>query len=304
MPDPLTVKRPKPINNVTAWILGVPLAFIVMWFFRLLDRREDIHFENPWLNLAVHSALILVPILLSASMWLQGMEFAPTEETVICYSGYLNTFRTSWWTLLPVWPPGIFAAFILLRDLFTEYLPHPEVLTTSPLRGLMIVGATLGVSLLYTTTLFHRFGVRISAAGIRPSLIRFLEWQNIHHVRPEGEIYSFYQRAQPNLPISFIPVRNGDSKAVLDRLLSEHNIPLSKPAGRVLMLTKVVVLAGFIVNLLLCFWLRFGMKLGLLPTIGISLAIGMIANLALDKFRGVGKLSKFSPKIDSPRPEQ
>ena len=162
MPDPLTVKRPKPINNVAAWILGVPLAFIVMWFFRLLDRREDIHFENPWLNLAVHSALILVPILLSASMWLQGMEFAPTEETVICYSGYLNTFRASWWTLLPVWPPGIFAAFILLRDLFTEYLPHPEVLTTSPLRGLMIVGATLGVSLLYTTTLFHRFGVRIS----------------------------------------------------------------------------------------------------------------------------------------------
>lgn len=299
MPERLTVKRPKPINNVAAWILGVPLAFIVMWFFRLLERKEDIHFENSWLNLAVHSGLILTPILLSAAISLQRMEFAPIEEAVTCYSGYLNTFRASWWTLMPVWPAGIFAAFILARNLFTEYLPHPEALSTSPLRALLIMGVTLVVSLLYTTILFDRFGVRVSAAGIRPGLLRFLEWENIHHVCPESEIYSIYQRAQPNLPTSFIPVRCRESKAVLDRLMSEHNIPFLKSAGRMLMLTKLVVGACFIVNLLLCFLLRFGMSLGLLSTIGISLAIGMIANLALDKFRGIGKLSKFSPKIES-----
>jgi len=299
MPERLTVKRPKPMNNIAAYIVGVPLALIVTWFFRLLERGEDIHFENPWLNLAAHSGLILVPILLSAAMSLQRMKFAPTAETVICYSSYLNTFRASWWTLLPVWPAGLFAAFVLLRDLFVEYLPHPEVPATSPLRALLIMAVTLGVSFLYTTILFNRFDVRVSAAGIRPGLIRFLEWENIHHVRAEGEIYSFHLRAQPNLPVSFIPVRSEESKAVLDRLLSEHNIPFLEPAGRVLLLTKLVVLSGFIVNLLLCFWLRFGMSLGLLPTIGISLAIGTIANLALDKFRGIGKLPKLGPKIES-----
>jgi|ERR1041385_3074602 predicted outer membrane lipoprotein len=120
MPERLTVKRPKPINNIMAWILGVPLALIVVWFFRLLERKEDIHFENPRLNLAVHSAFILVPILLSAAMWLQQMEFVPTEEAVISYSGYLNTFCASWWTLLPVWPAGIFAAFMLGHDLLED----------------------------------------------------------------------------------------------------------------------------------------------------------------------------------------
>ena len=280
--------------------MGIPLAFVVMWFFRLLDREENIHFENPWFNLAVHSALILVPMLLSAAISLQRTEFAPTEETVICYSGYSNTFRASWWTLLPVWPTGLFAAFILLRDLFTEYLPHPEDLTTSPLRALLIMGVTLGVLLLYTTMLFHRFDARVSAAGIRRGLMRFLDWESIHHVCLHGEIYSFYQRAQPNLPVSFIRVRSGDSKAVLGRLLFEHNIPLSKAAGRVLMLTKLAVVACFALNLLLCFWLRFGMNLGLLRIIGISLAIGMVANVALDIFRGIGKLSKFSPNIEPP----
>jgi hypothetical protein len=148
--------------------------------------------------------------------------------------------------------------------------------------------------------LINQFGVRISASGIRTGLIRFLEWDNIHHVRPEGEIYSFYMRTEPNLAIAFVPVRSGESKAVLDRLLTEHHIPFSKSAGTVEMLTKLAVVASFVANLLLSFWFRFGMRLGLLSTLGISLAIGFIANLALDHFRGIGKLPKYSPTIEPP----
>ena len=201
---------------------------------------------------------------------------------------------------MPVWPPGIFAFFVLVRDLCTDYLLHPESLATPPLRALLIMGGSLLVSLLYTTILFNRFGVRVSAGGIRPGLLRFLEWDKIHHVCPEADVYSFYERGQPNLPISFISVRSKVSKAALDQCLSEHNIPFSKPAGRVLMLTKLAVGASFILNLLLCFLLRYEMSVGLLPTIGISLAIGMMANLALDSFRGIGKLAKFPPKIEPP----
>src|SRR5690349_14946313 len=111
MAERLTIKRPKPINKVAAWVLGVPLAFVVMWYYHLLEKGENIHFENPPLNLAVHSALILVPILISLAISLQRTEFAPTAEpeTVISQSSYLNTFRASWWTLLLVWPTGIFA---------------------------------------------------------------------------------------------------------------------------------------------------------------------------------------------------
>jgi hypothetical protein len=295
----LIIKHPKPVSKITGFILGVPLAIVVLWFFRLLERDEDIHFENPWANLAVHSALILAPILLTAAISLGPMHFTPTEETVLCYSSYLKTFRASWWTLLPVWPAGIFAAFILLRDLFTQHLAHPDVLMTSPLRALLVVGVAFGVSLLYSTILFNRSEVRVSADGLRPGLIRFLEWESIHHVSQEGEIYSFYHRARPNLPVAFIPVRSEESKATLDRFLAQHNVPMSETAGGLLIVMKLMVLSGFVMNLLLCFWLRSEVNLGLLPTIGISMAIGMMANLALDRFRGVSKLTTFYPKIES-----
>src|ERR1043166_6419900 len=71
MPERLTIKRPKPINTVAAWILAVPLAFVTMWYFRLFEKEENIHFEDRWLNLAVHSALILVPMLISVAISLQ-----------------------------------------------------------------------------------------------------------------------------------------------------------------------------------------------------------------------------------------
>jgi hypothetical protein len=306
MPERLTIKRPKPINKVAAWIVGVPLAFVTMWCFRLFEKEENIHFENPWLNLAVHSALILVPILISLAISLQRTEFAPTEETetLISQSSYLNTFRASWWTLLLVWPPGVFATFVLLHDLLTEYWVDPESLSTSPLRGLLIMAVAFGVSLLYMTMLLHRFAVRVSVAGIRTGLIRFLEWESIDHVRAHGQIYALYLRPQPELPIAFVPFRDKESKALIERLLSEHNIPLSNPAGKVLMVTKLIVLGGFIVNLLLCFWLWWFRNMSPLAVIGISLAIGMFASLMLDHFRGLGKLPKLSPVIDRATDQQ
>jgi hypothetical protein len=148
MPERLTVKRPHPVSSPVAFTVGVPLALVFVWFFGLLDKKQDIHFTYPWLNLAVHSALIVGPLLLSLAISWPKIEFEETGEAILGSSGYVNTFRLSWWTFLLMWPSSIFAVYELARVVFTQYLPHPETLSTPPLKALGIMAVALGVCML------------------------------------------------------------------------------------------------------------------------------------------------------------
>jgi hypothetical protein len=300
MAERLTVQQPKQANELTAFLVALPIVLVGVWFYLLHKKEQDVHFEAGWLNLAVHAAFILVPIVVSIVMLVRPLAFAPTDEALLCYSSYPKTFRASWWMLMPIWPPGLFAAFVLLRDLVTEYAPHPDTLATSPPRALLIIAVTFVVSFLYSNMIVDRFGLRVSAAGIRTSMVRFIEWQKFHHVTADGNIYGLYLNPKPAFPFTFIPVDDDESKALLQRLLSQHNIPTLNSGGAPLTAIKLASVAVCLLNLALCFWLRFGLHLGLMPIIGISFVVGTIANIALDRIRCVEMLPNNMPIVEPP----
>src|SRR3954471_25063960 len=117
MAERLTVKQPKQVNDLTAFLIAVALVSVGVWFYFLHQKNQNVHFEDGWLNLAVHSAFILVPLVVSVLILAKPLTFAPTDAALLFYSSYQKTFRSTWWMLMPIWPPGLFAVFVLLRDL-------------------------------------------------------------------------------------------------------------------------------------------------------------------------------------------
>jgi len=178
-------------------------------------------------------------------------------------------------------------------------VPHPHTLATSPLRTLLIIAVTFVVSFLYSNMLLDRFGVRVSTTGIHTSMVRFIEWEKFHHVTVDGKLYGLYLRAKPAFPMTFIPVDDDESKTLLQRLLTQHNIPTLQSGGAPLAFIKLASVAVCVLNLALCCWLRFQMNFGLMPIIGISFVVGSIANLALDKIRCAEMLPNSMPKVQA-----
>src|SRR5437660_3599273 len=75
----------------------------------------------------------------------------------------------------------------------------PEDLSTAPLRALAILGVTFALGFFYATILLGNSAPHtlVSPAGLRTGLIRFFEWENVHHVSQHGDLYSIYHRVNP-----------------------------------------------------------------------------------------------------------
>jgi hypothetical protein len=134
-------------------------------------------------------------------------------------------------------------------------------------------------------------------------MLRFLEWQKIDHVSPEGNVYAVYHEVSPALPVAFIPLKQAEPRAKFDQLLADHNVTIAKSAGRTLEATKLAVVIGTIANLLLCIWLWSGANIGILAIISISTAIGFGAGLTLDHCRKLTKLPKMMPVMQEEPPK-
>ena len=302
MPTPLTVKRPKVPSQPKQLVVGTLILGPLLGLWFVWRNNLDIHFEHPWLNLGVHAALIAIPLSWAFLISSPRLQFEQTEEEFLGNSTFLDKLPTNWWMMFLMWPAPIFAVLNLSQLFFTQYLAYPEDLSTTPLRALAIMAVTFAVGFFYATILMGNSEPQtlVSRAGLRTGLLRFFEWEKIHHLSQQGDLYSIYHHVNPALPAASFKLRDRESQATLERYISAHHVPVFNDMHTSFTHIKVGVILGFLLNLLLAFWLRFNTPLSALWIVLVSFGIGIVLTLMLERIRGVSKYSKYMPIIEGP----
>lgn len=306
MAKPLTIKNPEVPARWKLNAIGILLSIPIFGIFYFWRRHSDIHFGQPWLNMLAHATLVVIPLLFAFLISAPRMRFEQTDEEYLGNSSYFDTLPMDWWTMFMMWATPTFAALHVGDAFFMEYLKHPDALSTSPLRAVAILLVTFLLGLFYSTILTGNSEPQtlVSNAGIRPTLIRFFEWEMIHHISRRGELYSLYHRANPALPAASFRLRDPNSRATLERYIAEKQSPISNEITIQFICIQAGVLFGFALNLAISFWLRRNTTISVLWVLIISFAIATILTLAMERIRGVHKFGKHLPKIEPGQQEQ
>ncbi len=298
MADPLIVKRPRSASPVAQIVVGVLILFPLMKLYISWRQETDIHSNNPALNLTMHVFLVVIPLIWAALLVYKPLQFEASAETQLGYSGYFSAIGADWWMSLMMWAAAAFASVVLGHNLITEYMPHPETLSTSPAMAAVTMGVSLVLGMVYGIMLRERPETRVSAEGLRNGLLNFYEWGNIHHISRHGAIYSIHHRANPALPASSFRLRDWESRAVLDRFLLQHSVSLSNVPQPLFLVVKLAVVVGFGLNLLLAFWLWARTSIDARWIVAVSFAVGILETVVLERLRGVSKYSKYKPVVE------
>ena len=307
MPTPLIAKRPTApsLTEQVIWLVFIGGPVFGFWF--CWNRHQAIHLDNPWLNLAIHATLFVVPLIWAGLMYHKPVVYESQDgETILGTSTNFSRWRLNWWMMFLMWATPVFATAALGHAFFTRYLPHPESLTTSPGKASAILMVMTALAIFYGAILLGRSdpATWISSAGLRTGILRFHEWKDIHHMSQHGDIYAFYHRVNPALPASTFKVRDREAQALLERHLAEHQIPLLNDPHPALSRLKFAVVLGFLGNIAFSFWLRFNTSFSFVVVILISFGLGIMMTLVMEKYRGVSNYGKYKPIIEPPKDDE
>lgn len=287
------------------WVVLIGGPIFGLWFCSKHERA--IHFDNPWLNLGIHAALFIFPLIWVGLIFYKPVVYESQDgETILGTSTYFSRWPVNWWMMFMMWATPVFAATALGYSFFSKYLVHPESLSTSLGRAVILLIVMTALAAFYATILLGRSepATWISSVGMRTSVLRFHKWQDIHHVSQHGGLYAFYHRVNPALPANSFKVRDREAQALLDRHLSEHQIPLMNKPHPAFFWFKAAVVLGFLVNLGFSLWLRFNVSLSFLTVVLISFGLGVVMTLVLEQYRGVSKFGKYMPVIEPPKADE
>jgi hypothetical protein len=298
MPEPLVIKQP---DSGASPGMGLVLSVVILgpigglvYFWRT---GKGIHFENPRVNLVAHMLIVIVPLIWSALIWAEPFRTkAASQETSLARSSYLETLKVDWWMSFMMWACPLFALGSLVY-LAARFVPHAETLSTTVGSAVFTITVILALAVFYGSMLFTRAETRISDEGMRNGLLNFYEWERIDHFSREGDIYSIHHKARPALPASTFRLRARESQATLERFAAEKNVRILEGTGSALATIKVAVIGGFIFNILASVVLVAATRWDLRWLIAISLGIGVLFTLLLERVRGVSKYTKVKPKI-------
>jgi hypothetical protein len=301
MPKPLLAKRLPELSMVEQVLLMIFVGLPALGLWYCWDHHRDIHFDNPWLNLGGHAALIVLPLIWVAFLFHKPVVYeAGDGETIVGTSTYFDRWPVNWWMMFMMWATPVFIFAALANAFLTRYLAHPENLSTPPGRALAVAVVMFGLGAFYATLLLGRSdpATWVSDAGLRTSILRFHTWQDIHHLSQSGDLYAFYHRVNPALPANAFKVRNREAQALLERHLSAHQIRVTNDSHPSFQLVKFGVIFGFLGNVAFSLWLRFNTSLSFLAVVLISFCGGIVLTALLERYRGVSKYGKFMPIIE------
>ncbi|MDB6063893.1 MAG: hypothetical protein JWR26_101 [Pedosphaera sp.] len=300
MPAPLIIKRPK----VAPWVEQIFAVSVIggpfYGLFYCWDHHVNIHLADPWMNLGVHFGLIAIPLIWVGLITSRAIQFEPTEEISLGRTSFFKKLPVDWWMMFLMWPALIVAVLGLGYESLTQYAMHPESLSTTPRHALAIMAVTFLFGAFYVTVLLGQSEPRtlISPAGLRTGMLRFYEWENIHHLSRRGDLYSIYHRANPALPMASFMPEDREAQATLEWFIAEHHVLVTNEEHRSFARVKFAVIAGFLFILLLSVGLRLGTSLTLLWIDLIAFGVGIILTMLLERVRGISKLSKYKPIIE------
>ena len=301
MPNPLTARSPGQLSLLEQALLvifiGIPGAGL--WY--CFTRHQQVHFDDPSLNLAAHGGLVVFPVIWAFLFNCKPVVYESSDaDIVLGPSRFFNRLPANWWMMFIMWATPLFAAVTLALALNTEYLPHAAELSTSPGRAVVIMVVFFCLGAFYTTLLLNRSDIppRISNEGLRTGILRFYKWADIHHVSKHGDLYALYHRVNPALPAASLKIGTQESRAILERFLAIYNVPISNDSEPAYLMVKIAVLLGFAVNMLVDCWLRLNTSLSLVSILLISFGIGIVMTILLEKYRGISKFGKYKPILE------
>jgi|GEM_PF-5670941 len=302
MTKPLTIKRPATASFPEQVVIGVLVAGPVAGLWYCQRTGQELHLSNPWLNLALYVAVFCVPLLWAFLMFHRRLEFEETEEITLGYSSAWEKWPIAWWNMFLMWAALVFGVAVWLHDFFSRCLRHPETITMTPGHALVVMVVVFCLGGFYVTMLLGRSEneARLSPEGLRMSIMRFHPWSNLHHVSRHGDLYAIYHQVNPALPAGVLKVRNEEIRALLEKALNEHHVPLSNAVDPQLMGVKMAVAGGFVALLVGAFWLRWHTGLSSLGITLFTFGAGIVLTLFLERVRGVSKYGKYKPNIEPP----
>ncbi len=300
MPKPLTAKGASRFSPGAQIVAGISLGLPLLGLWYCFKWHHSIQFDDPRLNLAAHAGLVVFPLIWVGLMNYQPVVYESSDaDIVLDRSSYISRLPVNWWMMLIMWATPVFALIAAGQALTAHYLPHPESLSTSPGKAVLIMVVVFCLGAFYATILLSRSepATRISKEGLRTGILRFYEWKDIHHLSQHGCLYAIFHQTNPALPATSFRVRGRESQTILERHLSEHHIRIFNESEPAYQLTKVAVVLGFAANLAFGFWLRTHTSLPLAADILVSFGLGIAMTVALEKYRGVANFGKLRPVL-------
>lgn len=300
MAGPLIIKQQQELSRLelmafVAFVMAPIGGFIWCW-----AEFGKIHFTQPWLNLAAHALLILLPLVWARMVSSTPMEFAETEEIVLGRASFLRQFPVDWWNSLLTLAAPLFAAAMLGYEFFTHHLAHPAELATSPFKALAVMGMTFVLGLFCATVFTGSSEPRslVSEAGLRNGISVFHPWADIARIGTRGNLYIIYHKVNPALPATCFEVRDEKARAVLEQFIAAKQVTISNATHPQYTLVRFGVLGSFVALVLACWWLRLNTSLSLLwITLG-AFVTGCILTLLVERIRGVPSYQKYRPVIE------
>ena len=143
------------------WVMVIGGPALGLWY--CWDHHQQIHLEDPRLNLAVHITLFIIPLLWTGLMFYQPVVYESRDgETLLATLTFFNRLLLNWWMMFLLWATPVVAA-VALWDMvsFSRYLPHPENLSTSP-------GVALAVLIVMTCLVHFLRGDLLARSQKRP----------------------------------------------------------------------------------------------------------------------------------------
>ena len=301
MPEPLIAKGSTNVSLAGQIVLIIFIGLPVAGLWYCYHHGRVIHFDNPWWNLGAHIALFIFPMIWVGLMFVKPLVYeAPKDHTVIATANFFERMKLDWWMMFMLWATPVVAVVVMGHALATKDLAHPEILSTSFGKALGIIAVVFCLGFFFGTMLSGKDSPAtwISNEGFRTSVARFHEWKDIHHISRRDDVYTIFNHASPAIPGCAFEVRDPQARAILERLLAEHQVRIFDDPSPVFLAVKFGVILGFIANVAFSLWLRFYLSFSFITVILISFGMGIVLTLIFEKLRGVSKYVKSKPRVE------
>ncbi|MBI9074328.1 MAG: DUF4272 domain-containing protein [Desulfatibacillum sp.] len=301
MAPPLKVKRIAAPKAKYAGCLFIALASAgAAALGYLFFKGKPLAFFNPATNFLAHALLVAIPALGVYSNLAVPMEFeTPEGETLVEDASYLRSLKTDWWMSLMLWPSLVLGAGFAAYFSFSLFTGQDRVWSTSPLSALLTSLLALGLFFFFGNVIRLKAPFYVSEEGMRLGASFFLEWGKIDHLQEKQGVFFVYLKHNTFLPIASVrPVDTNALEALLS-MLSKKEIRGTEYSAPILASIKVGLLAVFsgMIGLGLFLWNKEGWDPRWVITCLFSL--GVLLSLALERLRGVHKLTRIKPRLSA-----
>ena len=297
MASPLTIKQPAAASHLQQYVLFGLLFAPLIYLRHLKSSGSLLHFNAPGVNLLVHAALVVVPVLTAYALVYKPFEYRESDEIILEPQTFWTTPAWDWWMMFILWASPVLAVLAAFYE-GPHLLSHAAKWSTGPGAAFLTMALAFVFGFMFGTLLRMRSQVRLSEEGLRNGITNFYEWGRVDHVSVEGNVYGLYHEANPTLPMSVFKLQKPENQRLLEEYLDRHQIRRTRGPELQLSSVKLCVAAVFFVLVAVGFFLYLTTTIDLRWLLIGVFAASIVATMVLEGVRGLSKVTKTKPLVE------